>query len=206
MGDIKRMTSLQDFQNTKITLSDICQKGKTIIANIADEKGRPTNIVLSKDCTLNTPWHVSSYDGGSRCSFDIVMTEVMQTMVTNIDKEVLDWTSNDTARYFKSPPKDIPSWYKSVNKEASKEGYSDTLRTTCTIIGEMASFKCWYGDRSAISTGDIKNINWPPSTFACEVALKGVYFQANSFGPMLEVTDVMITPEDQSCPFDEIDE
>ena len=34
---IKRMTSIQDFQKTKITVSDICQKGKTRIVNIADE-------------------------------------------------------------------------------------------------------------------------------------------------------------------------
>ena len=167
------MTSLNDFPKTKITLSDICQKGNTRIANIADEKGIPIKIVLSKDCTLNTPWHVSSYDGLSRCSLDIVMTEEMQNMVTNIDKEVLDWISNDTAKYFMTPPKDISSWYKSVKKEASKEGYSDTLRTKCTITEEKNSSKCWDGDKRAMSTGDIKKINWPQSSFACEVALKG---------------------------------
>ena len=40
------------------------------------------------------------------------------------------------------------------------------------------------------------------SSCACEVALKGVYFQANTFGPMLKVTNLMIRPEDVSCPFE----
>ncbi|MDA8583356.1 hypothetical protein N9L68_03960 [bacterium] len=132
-GISKRMTSLKYFQKTTITLSDICQKGKARIANIADEKCRPIKIVLSKYCTLKTPWNVSSYDGGNRCSLDIVMTEEMHNMVTNIDKDVLDWISNATTRYFKTPPTYLSSWYKSVKQESSKEGYSDTLRTKCTI-------------------------------------------------------------------------
>ena len=49
---------------------------------------------------------------------------------------------------------------------------------------------------------DIKQIHWPSSCFACEVALKGVYFQADSFGPMMEVRSVMVKAEDQSCPFE----
>ena len=57
-----------------------------------------------------------------------------------------------------------------------------------------------------MAVADIRKINWPQTTFACEVALKGVYFQSNSFAPMLEVVHVMIKPEDQSCPFDETEE
>ena len=120
------MTSIQDFQKTKITVSDICQKGKIRIANIADEKGKPIKIVLSKDCLLRTPWNVSSYDGGTRCSLDIIMNEDLDKLVTKIDTDVFNWVSKDSNRYFKTPPKDLMSWYKSLRKESSKEGYSDT--------------------------------------------------------------------------------
>ena len=105
-----------------------------------------------------------------------------------------------------SPPKDISYWYKSIKKEASKDGYSDTLRTKCTITEQRASFTCWDGDRRAMSTSGIKKNNWPQSPFACEVALKRVYFQSNRFGPMLEVTNVMMMAEGESCPFEDIDD
>ena len=87
-------------------------------------------------------------------------------------------------------------------KESAKEGYANTLRTKCTIGEEKASFKCWDGEKKPLTISEIRSIDWPSSTFACQVALKGVYFQANTFGPMLEVTNVMIRPEDASCPFD----
>ena len=38
---------------------------------------------------------------------------------------------------------------------------------------------------------DVKRIDWPSSSFACEALLQGVYFQANSFGPMLEAKSIM---------------
>ena len=119
---IKTMTSIQDFQKTKITVSDICQKGKTRIANIADDKGKPIKIVLNKDCLLRTPWNVSSYDGGTRCSLDIIMNEDLDKLVTKIDTDVFNWVSKDSNRYFKTPPKDLMSWYKSLRKASSKEG------------------------------------------------------------------------------------
>ena len=47
----------------------------------------------------------------------------------------------------------------------------------------------------------IKAIQWPTTGFACQVSLKGVYFQSNSYGPMLEVDMLMVKPEDEVCPF-----
>ena len=203
---IKKMTSIHNFQMTKIAVGDICQKGKTRIANITDDKGKPIKIVLSKDCVLRTPWNVSSYDGSTRCSLDIMINGDLRNLVDKIDTDVFTWISKDSNRYFKTPPKDLASWYKSLRKEASKEGYSDTLRTKCTISEDKASFKCWDEERRQMSVSEIRKINWPQTTFACEVALKGVYFQSNSFGVMLEVTNVMIRPEDESCPFEETED
>ena len=200
----KTMTSVKDFlkPTTAITVSDISQKGKARIANIADGKGKPIKTVLSKECTLRTPWSVSSFDGGDRCSLDIIMNAELEEVVSKIDDAVYKWIAANPNRYFKTPPKDFDSWYKSPRKALTKEGYANTLRTKCTIGEEKASFKCWDADKKQLTISEIRGIDWPSSTFACQVALKGVYFQSNTFGPMLEVTNVMIRPEDASCPFE----
>ena len=80
--------------------------------------------------------------------------------------------------------------------------YSDTMRTKCTIREEKAAFKRWDAERRQMHIAEIRQINWSQPMFACEVALQGVYFRAITFGPMLEVTSVMIRNEDESCPFD----
>ena len=50
---------------------------------------------------------------------------------------------------------------------------------------------------------EIKNIDWPESVLACEVALRGMYFQSNTFGPMLEVVSAMVKRDDDVSPFEE---
>ena len=70
-----------------------------------------------------------------------------------------------------------------------------------TIKEDKASFKCWDQNRNPMTVEQIKAIQWPTTGFACQVSLKGVYFQSNSYGPMLEVDMVMIKPEDEVCPF-----
>ena len=139
----KTMTSVKDFlkPTTAITVSDISQKGKARIANIADGKGKPIKIVLSKECSLKTPWSVSSFDGGDRCSLDIIMNSELEQVVAKIDDTVYKWIAANPNRYFKTPPKDFDSWYKSPRKESAKEGYANTLRPKCTINEEKASFK-----------------------------------------------------------------
>ena len=109
------MTSVKDFlkPTTAITISVIGQKGKARIANIADGKGKPIKIVLAKDCSLRTPWSVSSFDGGERCSLDIIMNAELEEVVTKIDDAVYKWVTANPSRYFKTPPKDLDSWYKS---------------------------------------------------------------------------------------------
>ena len=201
---LKKMTSVKDVLKpaTAITVSDISQKGKARIANISDGKGKPIKIVLSKECSLRKPWAVSAFDGGDRCSLDIIMNSELEEVVAKIDDAVYRWIAANPTRYFKTPPRDFDSWYKSPKKASTKEGYANTLRTKCTIGDEKASFKCWDGDKKALTISELRSIDWPSSSFACEVALKGVYFQANTFGPMIEVTNVMIRPEDASCPFD----
>ena len=124
-------------------------------------------------------------------------------MVDKIDALVLEWINKDVHRYFKNAPKDISSLYKSLRKEATKEGYANTLLAKCTITSTKASFRCWDGDKNPMTVAGIKDIEWPNFAFACQVTLKGLYFQSNSFGPLLEVTSVMVRAEDATCPFAE---
>ena len=39
------------------------------------QNGKPVFIVLSKTPTLQTPWNVSSFDGGERRSCDLKLTD-----------------------------------------------------------------------------------------------------------------------------------
>ena len=126
------------------------------------------------------------------------MAQVLKT----IDEGVYSWIAASPEKCFKTVPKDLEGMFKSLRKEPSKEGYCSTMRTKCTISEDKASFKCWNGNtRQPMGVEEIKRIDWPNSSFACEVLVKGVYFQANSFGPMLEVKNVMIRTEDDTCPF-----
>ena len=73
------------------------------------------------------------------------------------------------------------------------------------IRDSSCSFKCWDANKKPMTIQEIKDIHWPSTTFACQVLLKGVYFQSNSYGAMLEVLMLMVKPEDDTCPFGDED-
>ena len=200
------MTSVEEFLKPKfgtLSVGDISQKGKARIANISDAKGKPIKLVISKEPVLRTPWPVSSFDGGERCSLDIVLTPELERLADKIDTEVRGFIEKNSERYFKTPPKE--DWYKSVKKAPSKEGYEGTLRTKLTIKEDSCSFKCWDAAKKPMTIEQIKALDWRSTGIACQVALKGVYFQSNSYGPLLEVTMLMLKPEDEVCPFGDDD-
>ena len=58
-------------------------------------------------------------------------------------------------------------------KEASKEGYASTMRTTLTIGEDRCSFKCWDEKKQPMTLGQIKTIHWPSTAFACAATLNG---------------------------------
>ncbi|MDA8583150.1 hypothetical protein N9L68_02930 [bacterium] len=102
------MASVEDFLKPKfVTLSvgDISPKGKARIANISGSRGKQIKLVLSKQPVLRTPWTVSSFDGGGRCSLDIVLTPELDRLAANIDSEARGFIEKDTERYFKTPHK-----------------------------------------------------------------------------------------------------
>ena len=194
------MTRLTDFlQSGNFYIGDISQKGKAKLAPIYDDAGKPIKVTLARDCSLRTPWPVSSFDGSERCTLDIIMNPQLEQLADKIDANVVQAIHNEPTRYFKNPPKD--DWYKSLKKESSREGYAGTLRTKLTIGEERCSFKCWDANKKLMPIEDIRAIQWQSATFAAQVTLKGVYFQSNSYGPLVEVNMLMIKPEDDVCPF-----
>ena len=77
------------------------------------------------------------------------------------------------------------------------------MRTQLTIAEKRCSFKCWDENKQLLTLDQIKAIHWPSTTFACAATLKGVHFQSNSYWPLLEVTMLLVKPEDQVCQFAE---
>ena len=95
-----------------------------------------------------------------------MMEEELELLAAKIDGGVYACIEADVSLCFKNPPADLRAWYKPMRKVPSKDGYSNTLRTKCSIRPEKASFKCWNGDRQPMSIDQIKLLDWPSSTFA----------------------------------------
>ena len=97
------MTSVTDFLKFKfgtLSVGDISQKGKARIAPVNDAKGKPIKLILSKEAVLRTPWQVSSFDGGDRCSLDIILTDELEALCTKIDDAVRGCIEKDPDRHF----------------------------------------------------------------------------------------------------------
>lgn len=104
----------------------------------------------------------------------------------------------DTSR---PPPKE--DFYKSLTKEASKEGNASTMRIKLAVGEDRCSFKCWDENKQLLTVGQINAVHWPSTTFACSATLKGVDFQINSYWPLLDVTMLTVKPEDEACPLED---
>ena len=200
------MTTVSEFLAPKfgtLSLGDIATKGKARIAPLS-VKGKAVKLILSQTPTLKTPWQVSSYDGGDRCSLDLVLDDSLEKVCDKIDQAVLAAVSASPERFFKNPPKDVESWYRPIKKAPSKEGYASTMRTKLTLPQDSAkkcSFRAWDEQKQPLSTEQLTEVDWPRASLGVMVRIVGVYFQAQSFGPMLEVENLLIKAEDTSCPF-----
>ena len=85
------MTSVEGFLKTKfgvLSVGDISQKGKARITNIFDARAKPVKLNLCKEPVLRTPWQVSSFDGGERCTLDLVLTPELERLADKIDSDV----------------------------------------------------------------------------------------------------------------------
>ncbi len=188
-----------DFQigalDSKSRIAPVTRDGKPILIKLADKPELSTPF---------SPW--PPYNGeGERCSIDLRITPELERLAAHIDDVVqAAVTQNPSTRYSKVP-KNLENLHNSCRRAASKEGYTDLLRTKCSLRERSASFKAWDLEKATQLTVDqLKTeVDWPNSAMAVVVQLSGVYFQAaTGYGPVLSVKQVGLRTASAECPFD----
>ena len=71
------------------------------------------------------------------------------TLAEWIDECIQRQVQANPATWYSKVPKNLDSLYNSCRRPASKEGYSDTLRTKCSLREKSASFKAWDLEKQA---------------------------------------------------------
>ena len=178
---------------------------KSRIAPVSRD-GKPVLITLSSKPTLTTPFSPwPAYDGGERCSIDFRLTPDLEKLASWIDEVVQRQVQANPTTWYSKVPKNIESLYNSCRRTASKEGYTDTFRTKCSMREKSASFKAWDLEKQTQLTVDQlkQEVDWPNSEMAVCVQLSGVYFQAaTGYGPVLSVKQVGRRTASAECPFE----
>ena len=101
---------------------------KTRIAPITQD-GKPVLIKLSTNPELQTPWNVwPSYDGGPRCSCELLLTPALQRLGEHIDDAVLRAVRANAGTFFSKQPKSLDDLHNSIIRAPSKGSYQPTLR------------------------------------------------------------------------------
>ena len=116
-----------------------------------------------------------------------------------VDSAVFDFVKNSKERYIKGNA-DLTTTFRPCRRKASKEGYSDTLRCKITLSATKCSAKAWDANKDPISPALLKELDWPACKMAVAVAVSGCYFQAGTWGPILNVHLLQVAPQDRSCP------
>ena len=142
----------------------------------------------------STPFNPSSWTpGDKRITLDLQVTQESEEFCKALDKFVLDTVSANTGNYFKKnyTPEELKDMYKSAIHEHD--------RTAATIRSKFdtGSIRCWDLKGNAVS----EPTEWRKTKMNAHVTVKGLWFNPGSFGVTLEVFDVMVDPQDCSCPF-----
>ena len=181
--------TIPEVMRAKISLCDITN-AKSRQAPIKVD-GQDCSVILAKTCTLRTPWNISSFDGGERCNLDIVLESAeLDGFCQWLDKAIYD--AADPKRFFSKPPKNPEDWYRPLRRKSTKDGYADHMRCKCTQSPDKKSFKVYDKDRRELSLQDVLNIDWRSTKFAAVVRLKSCFFQASSYGPVLELDALLV--------------
>ena len=185
------------IQDVKSRIAPITRDGKVVL------------ITLSATPTLTTPFSPwPSYDGGERCSIDLRITPELSKLAEWIDECIQRQVTANPATWYSKVPKALDSLYNSCRRTASKETYSDTMRTKCSRRAKSASFRAWDLEKQVqLSVDQLKNeVDWPNSEMAIQVQLSGVYLQAaTGYGPVLSVKSVGLRTASAECPFEYIE-
>ena len=176
---------------------------KTRIAPVT-QNGKPVFITLCATPDLQTPWSVwPSYDGGARCSVELLVTPQLQKLGDHIDKVVLETVKANPSQWFSKTPKSVEDLHNSVIRQPSKEQYQPTFRCKCSLREKSASFKAWDLERkTTLGVDDLKQLDWPNSRMAICAQLSGVYFQASGFGAVIQLKSVGLRTASAVCPFE----
>ena len=192
--------------NTAISLGDINAKSRT--ASLFGQDGKPIRVVLAQETTLWTPWQVSAFDASSdRCSMDLVITpdNNLGEFADAVDNAVYEYVKNSKERYIKGQA-GLTTTFRPCRRRASKEGYNDTLRCKLTLSATKCSAKAWDGNKVPMSPAELKELDWSSCRLAVAVAVSGCYFQAGTWGPILNVHMLEVAPQDRSCPFGAVED
>ena len=57
-----------------------------------------------------------------------------------------------------------------------------------------------------LSPAELKELDWTACKLAVAVAVSGCYFQAGTWGPILNVHMLQVAPQDRSCPFGAVED
>ncbi len=167
--------------------------------------GKPILITLAGTPELTTPFNPwPSFDGGERCSIDFRITPALERLAAHIDEVVQRQVQASPTTWYSKVPRNLESLYNSCRRAASREGYSDTFRTKCSLREKSASFKAWDLEKQTQLTVDQlkQEVDWPNSAMAVVVQLSGVYFQAaTGYGPVLSLKQVGLRTASAECPF-----
>ena len=102
--------------------------------------GKPVLITLSSKPVLTTPFSPwPAYDGGERCSIDFRLTPELEQLATWIDSVIQKQVQSSPTTWYSKVPKNLETLYNSCRRTASKEGYTDTFRTKCSMRVKTAS-------------------------------------------------------------------
>mgnify|MGYP003316692775 CR=1 FL=1 len=201
MATIDQFIAGGDFQigalDSKSRIAPVTRDDKPILIKFADkpELGTPFS-----------PW--PPYGGeGERCSIDLRITPELERLAAHIDDVVQAAVTQNPTTWYSKVPKNLENLYNSCRRTASKEGYTDTFRTKCSMREKSASFKAWDLERrTALTVNDLKSLDWPNSRMAVQAQLSGVYFQASGFGPVINLKSVGLRTATTECPFEFMDD
>ena len=179
--------------DSKSRIAPVTRDGKPILITLADKPELSTPF---------SPW--PSFDGGERCSMDFRITPELERLAAHIDGVLQKQVQSCPTTWYSKVPKNLENPHNSCRRAASKEGYSDTFRTQCSLREKSASFKAWdLAKQAQLTVDQLKNdVDWANSAMAVVAQLSGVYFQATGYGPVLNVKQLGVRTASAECPFE----
>ena len=66
------------------------------------------------------------------------------------------------------------------------------LRVKCTLGAKKKSFRVFGPDRKEMTLDEVRAIDWRNTKFGAIAKIKSCFFQASSFGPVLELEALLV--------------